>query len=143
MTVKTVSPAHTLTATGCVGGYSSRFATTLRDGTPTQATVPVTLTLPVSLEDIEALLWVQLCGGWSIEDLTNDAVVHELVLTTLLDERGTDITDARDYLSLIDPTSVDYTDAAWVRADWIRRRVAELYGTSQTAPQPRRDLVEV
>jgi hypothetical protein len=122
MTIQTMSPGYELTANGTIGVHASAFTTTLRDGNPTPGTIPVTVNMHLSLQDIEAALWVQLHGGWTTEDLADDAEVTELVLSTLLDERGGDLDDARQHLSTVAVTSPDY-----LLAEWVHQRVAELY----------------
>lgn len=112
--------------TGTVGGHACEFAVPLRDGNHTPVVMQVSMTVPVSLEDIEAVLWL-IAPGLDDSDWDDEPYVHGLVAQTLLSAGAPAIEAARLHLAATTPGSDEHEFAGW-----LRQRVRQLY-----APDPR------
>jgi hypothetical protein len=128
------STETTCYAQGRIAGHDVQFVAPYREANPCPVALHATITVPLSLEDIQAALWVQLKGGFTTDDLTNDADVHELILSTLMDQRCFDIDDARHHLATAELASVDGE-----LAQWVRDRVAEVFGQPAEPEAPARN----
>lgn len=116
--------AVTMTS-GTVAGHACRFAVALRDGNPTPVVTQVSMTVPMSLEDIEAVLWF-VSPGLDDADWADDDYLHGLIAGTVLADSFTSIEAARLRMEALTPGSDEYEFA-----QWLRRRVRQLY-----APEP-------
>ncbi|CAL99819.1 hypothetical protein A8924_0868 [Saccharopolyspora erythraea NRRL 2338] len=127
---------HTERAQGMVGDHHATFIPTHREDNDTPIVMQVSMSVPVSLEDIEAVFWIAVNGGMLLDEreLGNDQYAHEMVLETFLHEGSNRICLAREEIEDIKPGSGDYALLMM-----IRRRVAELYGRPGV-PAPRRAL---
>ncbi|MDR7301630.1 hypothetical protein [Haloactinomyces albus] len=110
-------------ATGHVDGRPVEFIPTHRDGNTSPATMRVSMTVPVSLEDVTAALWILVDGGMAIEELEDDEFAHMMVVETLFAEGGTAIAAALAVMDDLPPGSERAETAAMLRA-----RVDKLYG---------------
>lgn len=129
--------AVTMTS-GTVAGHSCRFAVALRDGNPTPVVTQVSMTVPMSLEDIEAVLW-SVSPGMDEADWSDDDYLHGLIAGTVLADSYTYIEAARFHLESLTPGSDEYEFAQWLR--W---RVRQLYApdtrTVSCSSRPEREL---
>lgn len=125
-------------STGTVGGYGAEFIAAHRQYNETPVALHVTVTVPMSLEDVTAALW-WLVADWPRRDLdkvlTDTAFLHRMVLESVTGAGLDELEDARLGLAEIRPRTAAHKALARVRA-----RVTELYGTA-TAPAPRGELV--
>jgi hypothetical protein len=110
--------------TGTMAGHAVKFTAVHREENETPVAVELTMALPLSLEDIEAALWIVINGGMTFDELTDDDFVRQMVAETLLAEGGSSVTDARLALASFRPRTSEY-----VIARQIRRRVREVFGT--------------
>lgn len=127
--------AVTMTS-GTVAGHACRFAVALRDGNPTPIVAQVSMTVPLSLEDIEAVLW-WVSPGMDDADWADDDYLHGLIAGTVLADSYTDIEGARLHLASLTAGSDKYEFA-----QWLRQRVRQLYAT-ESVRQPERELAAV
>jgi len=127
--------AVTMTS-GTVAGHACRFAVALRDGNPTPVVAQVSMTVPVSLEDIEAVLWF-VSPGLDDADWADDDYLHGLVAGTVLAENFTAIESARLQMAALTPGSDEHGFALW-----LRQRVRQLYAPDAVR-QPERELAGV
>ncbi|SDX91470.1 hypothetical protein SAMN05216215_101756 [Saccharopolyspora shandongensis] len=123
-------------AQGMVGENHAKFFPTHREGNDTPVVMQVSMSLPVSLEDIEAVLWIAVNGGMTLDEreLGDDAFAHEMVLETFLHEGSNRVYEARLDIEEIKPGGGD-----WALLMMVRKRVRELYGRP-SVPTPRREL---
>lgn len=121
-----------------MAGHAVEFTAVHREDNETPVAVHIEMSVPVSLEDIEATLWIRLNGGMTFDELTDDDFVRSMVAETLLAEGGSSVTDARFALAGFRPRTSEY-----VIARQIRRRVREVFGTPARgrARAARRELV--
>lgn len=80
------TPTWSFPALGFLGAHTAAFPSQLREGTDRRPTLHVTLTVPVSHEDVEAILWWLTEQGIALDELANpesavfylcDALAHE------------------------------------------------------------------
>ncbi|GAA0533692.1 hypothetical protein GCM10009533_36040 [Saccharopolyspora spinosporotrichia] len=130
---------HTERAQGMVGDHHATFIPTHREDNDTPIVMQVSMSVPVSLEDVEAVFWILVNGGATLEpcELGDDQYAHAMVLETFLHEGSNRIYLVRQDIEDIKPGSGDYALLLM-----IRRRVAELYGRPDV-PAPRRALTGV
>ncbi|SDY10430.1 hypothetical protein SAMN05216215_10203 [Saccharopolyspora shandongensis] len=123
-------------AQGMVGENHATFFPSHREGNDSPVVMQVSMSLPVSLEDIEAVLWIAVNGGMTLDEreLGDDQYAHEMVLETLLHEGGNRIYNARMDIEEIKPGG-----GQWALLMMIRKRVRDLYGRP-SVPTPRREL---
>jgi len=122
--------AVTMTS-GTVAGHACRFAVALRDGNPTPVVTQMSMTVPLSLEDIEAVLWF-VSPGLDDADWADEEYLHGLVAGTVLAENFTAIEAARLQMAAVTPGSDEYEFA-----QWLRRRVRQLYPPEPVRPRER------
>lgn len=129
--------AVTMTS-GTVAGHSCQFAVALRDGNPTPVVTQVSMTVPMSLEDIEAVLW-SVSPGMDGADWADDDYLHGLIAGTVLADSYAYIEGARLHLESLTPGCDEYEFAQWLR--W---RVRQLYapdaGSVPCSSRPEREL---
>jgi hypothetical protein len=130
---------NTPTTTGMVGRHRADFIPVHRECNNTPAALTVTLAVPMSLEDITAVLWVAICGtGMPVCELAADPQwVHRVVCETVFAVGGFKVDDTRR--DIVD-IRVGHTDYPTLTE--LRHLVSRLYATP-AAPAPRRDLVGV
>ncbi|RCW37490.1 hypothetical protein DFQ14_1277 [Halopolyspora algeriensis] len=124
-------------ATADVGGRSVEYTPTHREATETPAALSMSVTVPMSLEDITAALWLVIDGGMPLDELDDIEFTHRMVVETLITEGSAAVTDARHALAELKPGTARANVAVAVRA-----KVAELYGQA-AMPAQRRNLVGV
>lgn len=115
---------ETRLAVGQIGGRATAFRAAHRDGNQTPVTTVVTFTVPMSHEDIEAVLWRLLRHeGVTFADLDDDRNALWLLLDAILGAGVAAIESHRLDLADIGPCSADYPDVLR-----LRRRVEALIG---------------
>lgn len=139
------------TGVGTVGACGPvRFSPVHRESDPAPALLAVSLTVPMSAEDVVALLWLAIRF-----DALDDAVaeleadpgfVHQTVLEGLVAHSGFEIEAARSTLATQDSHGGIEVPPADI-VEQLRALVARHYGIPPAAgpvlsAQPRRDLVE-
>lgn len=132
-------------ATGTVAGRAAEFVAVHRQENDTPATASLTMTVPMSLEDITAALWILVSDGYPVADLREDgpAHVHALVLETVLAEGCSALDVARLNLASIAAGSQQHSALCELRS-----LVTELYGSPRrscraTRTTSRRELTRV
>ncbi len=124
-------------AVGQIGDHATAFEAAHRDGNQTQITTVITFTVPMSHEDIEAVLWRLLRNeGVTFAELDDDTTARWLLLDAILGAGVAAIESHRLDLDDVCPRSSDYPDVLRLRA-----RVEALVGahprrrrTRRTAP---------
>ncbi|WP_263254009.1 hypothetical protein [Saccharopolyspora rosea] len=126
-------------AHGMVGEHHAVFHPTHREGNDTPIAMQVSMSLPMSLEDIEAVLWLAAIGGMTLDEqeLGDDEYAHEIVLETFLHEGSNRVYLARQEIADLDPGTEEH---ALLLA--VRQRVQDLYGRPGV-PAQRRELAGV
>jgi hypothetical protein len=124
--------ARTPLSPGRVGSNTTRFLPVHRQENETPVALELSLTVPMSLEDVTAALWY-LVGAWPLDELDdalNDAAwLHRMVLEVVLAMGAEALESERLSLAQIKPGTAGAGALSRLRA-----RVAELYGP----PRPRR-----
>lgn len=121
----------TARTTGTINGHNVEFTSLHREDNDTPVTTSVTVTMPMSVEDLAAALWILVTGGMTFEELTDDQVARELVLETVFAEGGLKLADARQAMSATRPRTTEHRLARQVQA-----RAVEVFGTP-AVPAPR------
>lgn len=125
-------------AVGQVGERATAFVAAHRNGNPPQATTVVKFTVPMSHEDIEAVLWRLLGhGGVTFADLDDDRNALWLLLDAILGAGVAAIESHRLDLADIRPCSAYYPDVLR-----LRRRVEGLIGPHPRRPRSRSGRAE-
>lgn len=111
---------------GMVAGHSTWVAVEHRRANITGPIVlDMTVTIPMSLDDVTAVLWWLWDGsGCPLEQLTGDpAFTHRAVLETYLGGGGLRVEETLCHLANLTPADPDY-------ADWqqLRAEVTRIYG---------------
>jgi hypothetical protein len=128
---------NTTMATGTIAGHHTEFTPIHREGNPTPVAFEVTMTVPMSTEDIVAALWVTLNSGYTMADLLNPPcprfAAQAIVLETLLAE-GARVQEALVEIPEVRPGTEEGALLAQLRAF-----VAEQFPTPAPAacPAPR------
>lgn len=122
----------TTMTTGTVAGQAAEFIPVHRQDNDTPVALTLTMTLPMSLEDVTAALWF-LVADWPHEEIADalaDAdYVHRLVLESATCAGFDELESVRLGFADIEPGTLAHEVLIVIRA-----RVAELYGP----PRPRR-----
>ncbi|EHR53356.1 hypothetical protein SacmaDRAFT_5191 [Saccharomonospora marina XMU15] len=126
-----LSTSRSLHAGAVVGGHEVDFIASHREDNDTPVAMAVTLTVPVSLEDVAAMLWIAVNGGATFEELDAD-YTREFVAETLLNVGGLGISDARLEMAAAKPGTGEYAIA-----QQVRRHAREVFGASVPAPRAR------
>lgn len=122
---------ETARTTATIAGHEVEFTALHREENDTPVTTAVTVTMPMSLEDLASALWIVVNGGMTFEELTDDQVCRELVLETVFAEGGLKLSDARIAMEETRPRTADHHIARQVKA-----RVAKVFGPT-AVPTPR------
>jgi hypothetical protein len=105
-----------------------------RQENSTPVALELTMTVPMSLDDVTAALWI-LLGFWpreELDDALNDAdFLRQQVLETVLAAGASELENARMSFGKQAPGTPAFSALASIRA-----RVSELYGPA-TTPRPR------
>ena len=125
-----MSPSRSFPALGFLGGHSAVFPSQLREGTDQHPTLHVTLTVPVSHADIEAVLWWLIEQGSTLAELADVETAVFLVCDALAHEPTHVFTDARDTLAALPAGGV-----VWERYRQVRAIAEGLIGPR---PEPAR-----
>lgn len=117
-------------ATGTVAGKPADFIAVHRQENDTAATANMTMTVPMSLEDITAVLWFLVSDGYLIDDLHDDSPdgVHALVLETALATGMSRLETARQEMGAFPAGSEEHDSVTQLRS-----LVASLYGPAKRA----------
>lgn len=122
------------TTTGSVGRYRTAFVPVHREDNTTPLAVAVTLTVPMSLEDLTATLWLIVVreGLADLAEFIHDpAFTHEMICETLLAHGGEQVNQARAEVAGIRPGHEHHPVLMQ-----LRELVTQLYTTGPTvAPQ--------
>lgn len=121
--------ARTPLARGSVGRHTARFIPEHRQDNDTPEALELSLTVPMSLEDVTAALWY-LVGCWPLDELdealADAAYLHGLVLEVVLTAGMAEVDSERHSLARFTPGTEGYEALCRLRA-----RVAELYGPTR------------
>ncbi|MBP2321405.1 hypothetical protein JOF56_001790 [Kibdelosporangium banguiense] len=111
---------------GTVAGQSTQVIAQHRQNNMSPVVLDMTVTIPMSLDDVTAVLWILwdgCCGP--LEEFTGDpAYMRRMVLETYLAEGGLRIEETLCRLANLTPGDRDYAD--WQK---LRAEVARVYGT--------------
>lgn len=134
--------ACTPMATATFAGESVRFAPTHREFNDTPVAMNVEVSLPLSLEDITAALWLVIDGGMTFADaFESPQRTHALVLETMFGNGGCDVASALVDIAEVRPGSFEHGVVSE-----LRQRVHALYGTERAdlgTPSEARQLAGV
>ncbi|MCA1194437.1 hypothetical protein [Saccharopolyspora sp. 6V] len=129
-------------AKGSIGGHGVVFQAAHRDGNDTPAAVQVSMTVPMSYEDIVAALYIVATGGMGLDELADDDMVRRVVVETLLSEDSAFLTSVS-----VDLEEARSGSAEYALAQALRARVVEVFAPtasrSAKSASRRRALAEV
>lgn len=117
-------------ASGTVAGRRARFLPVHLEFAETPATTEVTMTLPVSIEDLVAALYCW--KGLPLSDLVDPTLMSQLIMEGLLYRYKLFLAARREVAALL-PSSPE-----WERVTQLREAVHRVYGVG--VPAPRREL---
>jgi hypothetical protein len=103
-------------ALGFLGAHSVEFPSQLREGTDRRPDLMVTLTVPVSLEDIEAVLWWLTEQGIALDELDDPQAAVFYLCDALAHEKSDAFLDARDTIAALPTASTEHRRYQRVRA---------------------------
>lgn len=125
---------------GRIGDQETRFVALYREANPSPVTTYATVTVPLSVDDIAAVLWALCEDGFDIADLDDQDFAHQVVLESLISCGIQEIAAAQEAIQDSRPGNADYPVITELRA-----RVQALF--DQAAPQAvtsaRRELAGV
>jgi hypothetical protein len=115
---------------GTIAGRSTRVTMQHRENNATPIALDMSVTIPMSLGDVTAVLWILWSGlCCPLEELSADqAFMHRMVLETYLAEGGSRIEEALCHLAGLTPA-----DAAYADAQRLRDLVTRVYSTAPAA----------
>jgi hypothetical protein len=110
---------------GTVCGAPTRVTVEHRQNNPSPIALDMTVTIPMSLDDVAAVLWILWNGMCCpLDEITSDlAFLHRMVLETYLAEGGVRIEETLCVVTNLTPAHRDFHD--WVK---LRAEVARIYG---------------
>jgi hypothetical protein len=118
---------------GTVAGLSTQVTVQHRENNATAIALDMSVTIPMSLEDVTAVLWIVWSGGCPLEEITvEDGLMHRMVLETYLAEGGSRIEETLCHLADVKPGSSEHEDL-----QRLRDLVTRVYGATPAAA-PRR-----
>lgn len=128
---------------GRIAGCDVEFLVPHREANRSQVVLRAEMTVPLSVEDIIAVLWEQVEWGLKPSDLDNAEFARQVVFESLLSSGIEAVMRAQETIRAMTPDHADYQALTELRA-----RVSTLFGAA-VPPQrgsvgrARRDLVEV
>lgn len=113
-----------------VAGFETSFTPTHREDNDTPVAFEVTVTVPMSIEDAAALMWIVVNGGMTFAEL-DDVYVHELIAETLVAHSGEDLRAAWEEMTATKPGTPEHVIAAEVL-----RRAREVFAPAGRTRRP-------
>lgn len=118
---------------GQVNGRKVKFIASNREYEDTSVVAVVALTVPISLDDVAAALWIMVLGGLTFDELADDDVALSEIMSTVYNDGSLAIVNARCEMDELEP----HSGAHWAIAQAARQRAAQLFGTTSTVPAQR------
>lgn len=109
-------------AFGTVNGQRAEFIPVTREFNDTPAEVAVTISMPMSYEDIAAVFFLVVNGGGLLSDLDDAVYARRLLLDTLINDSAHRIEETRLEMAELEPGTDEHELAQAIRA-----RVAEIF----------------
>lgn len=113
---------------GTIGGQSVRFSPVHREFNDTTSVLTVTVSVPVSYEDMTAALWVAVHGGSTLGEVLDD--VHTVIVEELFNDNGA-----------VDAARLAIAELALGTPEWeqlvqLQLAVLRTYGSTVSAARP-------
>jgi hypothetical protein len=122
-----------LVASGLLGAHATSFPSVLREGTDRHPVTAVTLTIPVSHDDVEAVFWWLIHQGVQFTELADPATAVFYLCDALAHERTHTFEEARHTVGALAPGTVEH--GRYLR---VRALVDDLIGSRMPAQARRR-----
>ncbi|KAA5836016.1 hypothetical protein F1721_06620 [Saccharopolyspora hirsuta] len=122
-------------AFGQINGQYTEFEAAHRAFNNTPAALQVTISVPMSYEDIAAAYYTCIVLGGTLSDLDDVEYAHKLVFDTLINDTGDNIDAARRTMAEAKPGTPEY-----VLVQAIQARVIELFAPVSEKPSARRQV---
>ncbi|PKW13911.1 hypothetical protein [Saccharopolyspora spinosa] len=125
-------------AYGMANGQVTEFTAAHRAFNDTPAAMQLTLTVPMSYEDIAAVYYLVMNGGGLLSDLDDEAWAREVLFDTLFNDSAENIESNRLEMAELEPGTEEYELAQAIRA-----RVAEIFSPVSAPAQRKRSRAKV
>ncbi|MGI8310477.1 hypothetical protein [Saccharopolyspora hattusasensis] len=125
-------------AFGMVNGQVTEFTAAHRAFNDTPAAMQLTLTVPMSYEDIAAAYYLFINGGGLLSDLDDADWARQVLFDTLFNDSAAAIEETRLEMAELEPGTEEHELAQAIRA-----RVAEIFAPVSAPAQRKRSRAKV